>query len=256
MTLAETDLSSLNDHERTVLGLLAQGHTVKSIATLTRRSEASVNERLREARRKTGVGSSRELARLLREQENRDEEIGVAMPGSRAASGGPEAARPAGGTNRKGPMLMFALLLGGAAALALTLTAPHRSAPVQDAALDAFFPDDHRGADARRLAGQVRSETRDPAWAPRAEAALQAWYRGIAHVGTPLTATCAATVCEVRGSIMPGVSEADRSATWRALQAEPGAAIGKAGLRDRAWFGIRTSETPGEPDRFILLWAR
>ena len=56
---------ALSEKELEILRLLAAGHTVKSIATQLGRSEASVNERLREARRKTGVGSSRELARLL-----------------------------------------------------------------------------------------------------------------------------------------------------------------------------------------------
>jgi DNA-binding CsgD family transcriptional regulator len=55
----------LSEKELEILRLLAGGHTVKSIAVLLGRSEASINERLREARRKTGVGSSRELARML-----------------------------------------------------------------------------------------------------------------------------------------------------------------------------------------------
>jgi DNA-binding CsgD family transcriptional regulator len=56
---------ALNERELEILRLLAGGHTVKSIAVQLGRSEASINERLREARRKTGVGSSRELARLI-----------------------------------------------------------------------------------------------------------------------------------------------------------------------------------------------
>jgi DNA-binding CsgD family transcriptional regulator len=60
-----SSLAALTDKEREVLRLLAAGHTVKSIAASLERSEASINERLRDARRKTGVGSSRELARLL-----------------------------------------------------------------------------------------------------------------------------------------------------------------------------------------------
>ena len=88
---ASIDFSRLNAAERTVLDLLAQGHTAKSIATITDRSVGSVNERLREARRKTGVGSSRELARLLAAQENRDELIGMAEADDRA----PDSAMPA-----------------------------------------------------------------------------------------------------------------------------------------------------------------
>ena len=78
------NLSQLSETERALLVLLAAGHTVKSAATLTGSTENAVNERLREARRKTGVGSSRELARLVvgpnHTQENRDDFSGLAMP--------------------------------------------------------------------------------------------------------------------------------------------------------------------------------
>ena len=57
--------TTLSEKEVEVLRLLAAGHTVKSIAVGLGRSETSINERLRDARRKTGIGSSRELARLL-----------------------------------------------------------------------------------------------------------------------------------------------------------------------------------------------
>ncbi len=67
----------LNEPERKVLLLLAQGHTVKSIARQTGWTAPAVNERLRSARQKTGVGSSRELARLIT-QENEDTKIGLA----------------------------------------------------------------------------------------------------------------------------------------------------------------------------------
>lgn len=72
------DLSRLSGIERRILLLLAAGHTAKSAATALGITEGAVNERLREARRKAGVGSSRELARLA-SQENRDEKIGVAQ---------------------------------------------------------------------------------------------------------------------------------------------------------------------------------
>jgi DNA-binding CsgD family transcriptional regulator len=86
------DLSALNDPERRVLALLAQSHTAKSAAAALGSSEAAVNERLREARRKTGVGSSRELARLFAAQENRDKDFGVAPAPDPSPEPGP---RPA-----------------------------------------------------------------------------------------------------------------------------------------------------------------
>ena len=65
----------LTDREMEVLHLLVAGHTVKTIAARLGRSETSINERLRAARRKTGVGSSRELARLLDLQKTCDKNI-------------------------------------------------------------------------------------------------------------------------------------------------------------------------------------
>lgn len=65
-------IDSLSDKELEVLRLLAMGHTGKSIAARLGQSEAAINERLRDARRKTGVGSSRELARMADGQKNWD----------------------------------------------------------------------------------------------------------------------------------------------------------------------------------------
>ncbi len=67
--------AGLTDREMEILRLLVAGHTVKTIAARLGRSETSINERLRSARRKTGVGSSRELARLLDLQKTCDENI-------------------------------------------------------------------------------------------------------------------------------------------------------------------------------------
>jgi TonB family protein len=58
------DLESLSDRERETLRLLGRGHDAKSIASHFDVSVHAVNERLRAARRKLGVSSSREAARL------------------------------------------------------------------------------------------------------------------------------------------------------------------------------------------------
>ena len=76
------DLASLSASERAVLLLLAEGHTAKSAGVALGVTTNAVNERLRDARRKTGVGSSRELARLVRVahqggQESRDNGFGL-----------------------------------------------------------------------------------------------------------------------------------------------------------------------------------
>lgn len=117
-----SQLTRLNQTEKCVLRLLAEGHTAKSIAGALGCSPAAVNERLREARRKTGVGSSRELARLLRAQENRDEQIGV---GSGWRTG---AAPPISDARPRRPQIgvfamipIFAMVAAGAAALVVQI---------------------------------------------------------------------------------------------------------------------------------------
>ena len=83
----------LNAREKALLRLLAQGHTVKTAAAITADSENAANEVLRSARRKLGVASSREAARLFAQsdqpsQKNRDEFSGIAdAPASPILSG-------------------------------------------------------------------------------------------------------------------------------------------------------------------------
>jgi DNA-binding CsgD family transcriptional regulator len=62
-------LHSLSGREIEVLRLLLAGHDAKSVACELGLSVHTVNDRLRDARRKLGVSSSREAARLLAEAE-------------------------------------------------------------------------------------------------------------------------------------------------------------------------------------------
>ena len=80
-------LGDLTERERTILGLLAEGHTVKSAIAHTGDSEAAANELLRNARRKLGVGSSREAARIYAAQKTRDEKS--VMDGGEPERSGP-----------------------------------------------------------------------------------------------------------------------------------------------------------------------
>ncbi|WP_176484519.1 helix-turn-helix domain-containing protein [Sphingomonas spermidinifaciens] len=75
-------LDTLTDKEKATLRLIVRGHDAKSAARTLDLSVHTINERLREARRKLAVPSSREAARLLFEAEGgtleniRDSEIG------------------------------------------------------------------------------------------------------------------------------------------------------------------------------------
>ena len=62
-------LDELTDREREVLRLLLAGHTAKSAARELDLSVHTVNDYLREARKKLGVSSSREAARILGDHE-------------------------------------------------------------------------------------------------------------------------------------------------------------------------------------------
>lgn len=199
---APIDLARLNDAERRVLRLLAEGHTAKSIAVALGSTPAAVNERLREARRKTGVGSSRELARLLKSLENRDDELGVVLNRSSAAGG--DHAAPSVGRSRSRRMLVMLILAVGAlaaAGLAMQLSGGEHAAPLVDPLLGPI-PSSQDAPDA--MYKNLRAEPRDSAWAPGAERLLSKRFSQIAHVGSPpavLRVTCATTVCEVAGTI-------------------------------------------------------
>lgn len=63
---------ALSEKEKQTLRLIVRGHDAKSLARHLDLSVHTVNERLRDARRKMGVSSSREAARILLEKESAD----------------------------------------------------------------------------------------------------------------------------------------------------------------------------------------
>ena len=89
--------ADLTDKEKATLRLMLRGHDAKSMAAQLSLSVHTINERLRAARRKLSVTSSREAARLVWEHERGDpqflvdEDLGEAT----ATARGDEGARPA-----------------------------------------------------------------------------------------------------------------------------------------------------------------
>ncbi|MCL9999613.1 MAG: DUF4019 domain-containing protein [Erythrobacter sp.] len=126
-----TGIEALTDKEKDALRLLLRGHDAKSSARALGLSVHTVNERLREARRKLGVTSSREAARrLLAEEDNTpgappesltDKQLGDAREGLAAAGMTASATRR---WARPGP----ALALIGVLAMSLVLAALFLSA--------------------------------------------------------------------------------------------------------------------------------
>ena len=86
-------LQALTEKEKQTLRLIVRGHDAKSIARHLGLSVHTVNERLRDARRKLEVSSSREAARLLLEAEGddpqklADKQIGEATPSADVEQG-------------------------------------------------------------------------------------------------------------------------------------------------------------------------
>jgi DNA-binding CsgD family transcriptional regulator len=244
------DFGKLNAAERTALTLLARGHTAKSIATLTDRSVGAVNERLREARRKTGVGSSRELARMFAAQENRDELIGVADAPPATALTDPQAARR--GSLRRGPMMAIATIGGTAMIALLAMIAPQAKNGEAVSVIGTTFGS--AASDPRVLNDRFLSEARDESWAPAAEAALDTRIAPIPHVG-PIKVKCAATLCQVAGWIGPA-DTGEIDAAMRVLQGdELREDVLKLGLDDGSmWFG--SDKVDRQRASFVIFWHR
>lgn len=71
-TRVTEDFWALTEKEKQTLRLMVRGHDAKSMARSLGLSVHTINERLRDARRKMAVSSSREAARLLLEAEGDD----------------------------------------------------------------------------------------------------------------------------------------------------------------------------------------
>jgi DNA-binding CsgD family transcriptional regulator len=250
------DLSRLNGAERRVLRLLAEGHTAKSIANAIGTTPAAVNERLREARRKTGVGSSRELARVLKAQEIRHEQMGVGGGRSPVASlyrSDAEPWRP-----RTGVFAMIAVLLVSVAGAAALMT----QQPTTESTIDPLIGKPlERGPEPADLHARVRAEKRDPQWAGRMEGQIEARLMSLPLIGKDgnvLRVTCARTLCEIAGTIIAPPSKAvaedpnsQYERTVNNLQVPPLTEdLTRLGLKNESGSFMRGQ---GQPDRLVFL---
>lgn len=128
------DAETLTEREKETLRLLASGHDAKSVATHLGLSVHTVNERLRAARRKLGVSSSRAAARWLIEAEQDDPKFPVDknLGEATGVAGVERSGRTATRRARLwalglGGLLMFAIAV---AALVISLTGTGSPAPV------------------------------------------------------------------------------------------------------------------------------
>jgi DNA-binding CsgD family transcriptional regulator len=123
---------ALSEREKQTLRLLLGGHEAKSIAKELGLSVHTVNERLRDARRKLSVSSSREAARLLADAEQfRPKLLGDKGLGVRAAADRMQISQRLGAGHSLawlgGGMLIMSLII----AAAVLTSAPHMTRVAQ-----------------------------------------------------------------------------------------------------------------------------
>jgi DNA-binding CsgD family transcriptional regulator len=130
-----TGYQALTEKEKEALRLLVSGYDAKSTATQLGLSVHTVNERLRDARRKMSVSSSREAARLVRDVEREHPEFlgdeplgGASIMRSMASPIGPDAA--SSGSRRFGWVIGGVLMSITLALLAYGLLFDGARAPV------------------------------------------------------------------------------------------------------------------------------
>lgn len=267
MTLGDTSvLDRLNSTERDILTLLAQGHTAKSIAIVRVVSVASVNERLRSARRKTGIGSSRELARLVAGQENRDDLIDLAAsPAQPALSPRPDAPRRASFPRWRLPMTAAVLI--AAAILAQQTYVVPTSQPRPDRqippAAEALFTPRSPEPDISALHAEVMGGGVDPAWSATTEISLRRIYDQAIAPGSlaSFEVTCSASLCELIGVGRPGPIDEPVTVFTEAVQGpQVNQAVSALGLYSvmNGFTMTRDNAVKGEPSVMIFAayWRR
>lgn len=130
---------ALTDKEKQTLRLLIAGHDAKSMARELGLSVHTINERLRDARRKLSAGSSKEAARLVRDAEAGppDPLVDKRLGDAGNAPDDQESATIHPGRRRRavwaiGGLAMFALAIAAFALSGASLTAQHGSQPAGD----------------------------------------------------------------------------------------------------------------------------
>ena len=130
-------LDTLTDKEKETLRLIVRGHDAKSAASELDLSVHTINERLRSARRKLDVTSSREAARQLLESEGSGTSADPQNPGYKAL--GDASAPPLADPPTTAPANRRVLWIGGIAmitalTLALALASPGPFGPLDQSA--------------------------------------------------------------------------------------------------------------------------
>jgi DNA-binding CsgD family transcriptional regulator len=255
-------LERLNPAERDLLTLLGRGHTAKSIAVLRGLSVAAVNERFRSARRKTGLASSREIARLLTAQESRDYLIDLAatpiQPPDRPR---PDAltSRHASITRRWRLIVITAALIAAALLVQQTATLPPTTEQTTSdgGPMAEILAGMQPSPDIAALHAEAATPSADPIWASEAEQRLTQRYHELSGFETGvemLSVTCATTLCEVAGKARPDIRSEDLNGLMTAIQemGRPEAGI----ALDPVVHHFSSSNDPSPSAVFVSYWRR
>jgi DNA-binding CsgD family transcriptional regulator len=212
-------LGALTEKEKQTLRLIGRGHDAKSMARHLGLSVHTVNERLRDARRKLEVSSSREAARLLLDtedddpQRHADKRIGEDAVAAPAAQ--PDL--PDGGTERApGVASPLAWLIAGVVIMSITLlilalaaTPQSRGAP---ASAEAAAPAPVAESEALRAArdwlrlhdeGRWRDTWNGTGAGFRSQNTLERWTEVAQSVRPPLGATLSRVAISVESVPAP-----------------------------------------------------
>ena len=156
---------TLSEKEKQTLRLILRGHDAKSAARELGLSVHTVNERLRDARRKLGVTSSREAARrLLAEEGETPETLGDKALGD-APSGAPAADRTASATRRPPVLAMIGVLAMSLLLAALFLPASPLSVLAPAPAISTAAAAESEAAGAARAAEDFLTLVDESRWA-------------------------------------------------------------------------------------------
>lgn len=126
------NVAALTEKEKQTLRLMVRGHDAKSIARSQGLSVHTINERLRDARRKLAVSSSREAARLLLDAEqqagaNTPENVGDGKIGEAADHAGAD--EQSGRTSSRPRLITGVLLMSLVLGLLALAFAPEATPP-------------------------------------------------------------------------------------------------------------------------------
>ncbi|MDG6078895.1 DUF4019 domain-containing protein [Erythrobacter litoralis] len=247
--MADADgTEALTDREKETLRLLLGGHTAKSAAAELDLSVHTVNDYLREARKKLGVSSSREAARILGEQEetapqkDATEQIGMAD-----APFPPEYAKPSAtpGSRKIWLWIIGALImLATAIAAVLALSGTQSSNPsVED--VEASVQESSVAEQAARSwialvdAGNYTQSWEAAGTAFRTAVTVDQWAAQVDPVRSPLGAVKSRKLVSIEApGALPGAPEGDyRIAQFATSFAKAPGAVETAILvkEDGAW---------------------